>query len=271
MTQREPGTTFPGRDGSLVYAFAGLLGILIAIVTLRLWHADLRLPLYYAYGGDGFAQAAIAKNFTEGGSINWFPNLAAPIGGILYDFPTLSFLHLSIERLLLVITGNSNIALNLLFLISFPLTTLTAFYVLRRLGASIMWALPIAGLYAALPARYDRNEGHLFYATYWLLPLAVYVCVLLARGDASFFSNVRGRWLPSRAGWFALVVAVLIGTDNQYHAFFTIGFLAVAAAIGTLRIRSWSPLLATAIPDACNRHDDVCSIGSSLRVRRAAW
>ena len=235
------------RDGSLPYIVAGILGIVIAFVTLHLWHADLTLPLYYAYGGDGLAQAAIAKNFAEHGSINWFPHLAAPIGGILVDFPTLSVLHLTMERVLIALTGNSNIALNLIFLLAFPLTTMTALFALRRMGAMMTFAFPIAGLYTALPARFERNEGHLFYATYWVLPLAVILCVLIARGDEIFFVRTSNRPKPTRLGWFAVAIAVLIGADNQYHAFFTIALLLVAAIVGYVRSRVFAPVIVACV------------------------
>jgi phosphoglycerol transferase len=224
------------RAGAPIYSAAIIAGLLIAVFALKLWRADLSIPLYYAYGGDGLGQAALAKNIAQGGSSNWYPCLAAPLGAALYDFPTLSALHITIERLFILVSGNAYVALNLLFLFSFPATTVTALYALRRLDAPTVVAFPLAVAYTILPARFDRNEGHLFYATYWVLPLAVLLSVLLARGDARAFVPDTRR--PTRLAWFAVFVGALIGIDNQYDAFFMLALLLMAASLAYLRSRS---------------------------------
>jgi phosphoglycerol transferase len=218
-----------------VYTGAALLGLILAIVSLKLWRADLSTPLYYAFGGDGLWQAALAKNLSQGGTSGWFPRLAAPLGAAVHDFPTLSSLQITIERIFLLITGRPNLALNLLFIFSFPATMVTGVFALRRLAVPASVAFPLAAAYTILPARFDRNEGHLFFATYWMLPLCVLLCVLIARGDVQMV--VPGTRRPTRFAIFGIVVALLVGADNEYHAAFVIAVLAMAAALGYLRSR----------------------------------
>jgi len=227
-----------------IYTLTGFAGLALAIITLRLWNADLRIPLYYAYGGDGLGQAALAKNLKEGGFSFWFPHLAAPLGAVLYDFPTLSALHITLERALIFLSGNAYIALNLLFVLAFPATAVTALYALRRLFVPTLFAVPLALAYSILPARFDRNEGHLYYSTYWLIPLTVALCVIVARGDLKLTS--RGR--PTRTLYVSLILGILIGADNQYHAFFAIAFLVLAGVLAYLRTRKMqAPILAGAV------------------------
>lgn len=228
-----------------VYTAAAILGLAVAFFVLKLWHADFTIPWYYARGGDVFGLAAGVKNLSEGYSVFSFPHLAAPLGGLLYDIPSLSTLHVFIWRILALITGNPYVAINLAYLAAFPLTAVTSLFAMRRLNVPSAIALPLSVLYTALPARFDRNQAHLVYATYWLLPLVVLACVLLARGDAPFFSRGRRLWHPTRFGWNVLLLGVLLGADNQYHAFFAGAFFVVAAALGALRARRIDPLIGT--------------------------
>src|SRR5204862_367728 len=64
----------------------------------------------------------------------------------------------------------------LYYLLSFPLVTLTALLVLRRLGCAYAPALAVALLYAFLPY-HTRRIGHLFLSAYWLVPPAVLLVV----------------------------------------------------------------------------------------------
>jgi phosphoglycerol transferase len=218
-----------------VYTGAAFIGLILAVVSLKLWRADLSVPLYYAFGGDGFWQAALAKNLMQGGTSAWFPRLAAPLGAAVHDFPTLSSLQITIERIFLLVTGKPNVALNLLFIFSFPATMVTGVFALRRLAVPTSVAFALTSAYTILPARFDRNEGHLFFATYWMLPLCVLLCVLIARGDLR--TTVPGTRRPTGFAIFGAAVAVLVGADNEYHAAFVIAVLAMAAALGYLRSR----------------------------------
>jgi phosphoglycerol transferase len=213
------------------YAGVVLVATLSAVWVLRLWTGNLSIPLTYAAGADGYAQMAIAKNLFEHGSFYVFPQLAAPLGAANYDYPMTSTLHLAMEWILAELTRNPFVALNLLFLLSFPLAALTAFYAMRRMQVPAAIAFAPAVIFALLPSHFYRGEEHLFYATYWVLPLAALACVTIARGE------------PPPDLRLLVAAAVLIAADNQYYAAFTIAFVLLAAALGALRARSVRPVL----------------------------
>ena len=76
---------------SAPYAGAAAASILVAVLMLRLWTADLRAP--FDYGGDAFFFSMITKAIAEGGG--WLTNahLGAPGVLELYDFPLADLLH----------------------------------------------------------------------------------------------------------------------------------------------------------------------------------
>jgi hypothetical protein len=82
--------------------------------------------------------------------------------------------------------GNPIAAINSYFLLGFPFSAVTAVYVLRKFGITTFTAAGVAILFSFLPYRFLRNEAHLIYASYLLVPLAIMVALWVARVDALF-------------------------------------------------------------------------------------
>jgi hypothetical protein len=224
-----------------VYSLVGLTALVLGALVLHIWDADPRVPLYYANGGDNLFSYVFSKWFTDHWSIYSFnPRLAAPLGTNLGDWPQISTLHFAIQRVLGLVSGDGGVALNAYYLAFFPLSAVSAMFALRRFGLSSTAAFAPAVLFALLPYRFFRNEAHLYYASYWLVPLTVLACVIVARGNPVWRSSTGPlRVAPTKAGWFLVVAAVATGCDNQYHAFFATFFFLVAAALAAVRTRSW--------------------------------
>jgi phosphoglycerol transferase len=233
-----------------VYSVTAVLAVAITGVMLKLWHADLHVPLYYAKAGDSVFAAVQAKQILDTG---WIYNdrwLGAPFGGTYYDFPTLSLLHLLAQKALIALTQSPAFALNVYYLASYPLCALSAVYVLRRIGLPPVISIGCGLLYAFIPGHFERNEAHLYYSLYFFVPLACLVCLWIAQGEA-LWKRYRGWFVPNRDGWIAIGTMLAIGSDNQYHAFFTLTFLIVAAFIGIARTRRALPALATLVLLLC--------------------
>jgi phosphoglycerol transferase len=81
-----------------------------------------------------------------------------------------------VVKLLTLFTSDHALALNLFYLLTFPLTAVTAFYFLRSLKYSFGPSLLVSLLYTFLPYHFFRRY-HLMMGAYYLVPLMVLVIV----------------------------------------------------------------------------------------------
>jgi hypothetical protein len=229
------------RRGDVLVALAAMaLSLAAAIVVLELWDADLRVP--FTYTGDGTLNLVFIKDVLENGWYFENSRLGAPNGLELYDYPVINgeTLNLLFFRILGLGTDDPALVMNLFFLLTFPLTALTAFIVLRRLPVSRGIALVVALLFALLPYHFMRGEAHLFLAAYYAVPLGAYLAIAVFRGDELF-----GRWRPTLVT-AAMCAVVATASGSGYYAVFTVLLVAVAAVLRFVARREREGLVAGA-------------------------
>jgi phosphoglycerol transferase len=209
------------------YAGAAGLCLLLLAVVLELWRADLRVP--FQYFGDAVWNLACVKGLLETG---WYLHndcLGAPGSMDMHDFPLVDSLFFLMLKGLALATHDFTLALNLFFLLSFPLTALSSLFVLRRFRVSAGPAVVASLLYTFLPYHLLRSEGHVFLASYFLVPPAVGLTLRV--------------YLGRRGGWpGAVALCLLLGCGGVYYAFFTCFFLLVAGAASAAQRRLLYPL-----------------------------
>ena len=206
---------------------------LLLLPLMRLWRADLQIPFAYQY--DSLFYLMTTKGVLRHGW--WFenPDLGAPFGQELYDFPNLvghSF-NLLLIKLLGVFSSNPALVTNLFFLLSFPLVAVASFLVLRQIGISRGASLVCSVLYALAPYHFLRGEEHLYLAAYYSVPVGAYLVLSLLSGRPLF--TRRGRTRPRLLAWASrrsvvtLTLCLFIAVaGDPYYAVFT-GLLLVAA------------------------------------------
>lgn len=216
-----------------VYVGAVAACLLILTLVLQLWHADLSVP--FLYGGDSLLFQALAKGAVEQGWYLHNARVGAPFGLELHDFPLVDSLHFLGIKLLALKGQDYARGYNLYFLLTFPLTTLTSLYVLRRFHVSYGPAVVGSLLFTLLPYHFLRGEGHLFLASYYLIPLIVRVVVQIGLGRTPFLrpdpdtGKLRWTWRDGRSV-AAVVVCLLVACGGVYYAFFSCYFLLAAGA-----------------------------------------
>jgi phosphoglycerol transferase len=217
------------------------MALLVACLVLEVWNADLREP--FDYSGDAAFTAAVVKHAVEDGALWENDELGAPRGQELYDFPVFAGdnVQLALVRAIGVVVRDPIVALNLFFLLTFPLAALTAFLVLRRLQVGLPGALAASVLFALLPYHFLRGEDHLFLAAYWAVPLGCFL-VLSVLSDSPLVTPLR-----SRKTLAILAACVVIGSAAVYYAAFTLVLLAVAGVLSALARRSARPLVTTGV------------------------
>lgn len=225
--------------GLLAYLVAALLCLALLVGVLELWRADLTVP--FAYSWDGLLIGAWTKGVVEHGWYLHNDALGAPAGADLHDFPMADNLHFLLIKLVACFTADYAVVFNICFLLTFPLATLSALFVLRHFQITYGPALVGSLLFTFLPYHLICvTNGQLFLASYYLVPLAVMVVLWVYLDSSSL--HVR-----SLRCWAALGIGVLVAAAGVYYAFFACFFLLVAGAAGCVQRRRAAPLMTAAV------------------------
>lgn len=217
--------------------FTGLLAAVLAVLVLRLWHADLSVP--FGYFGDSVAMAATVKGVIEN---TWFftnPALGAPYGQTFADYPMSDYTHFALLKILGTVAPTSAWAINVYFLLSFPLTAAISMWVLRRLGLSVWASVLSSMLFTFLPFHLYRSTHHLFSSVYFCIPVVIYIALRFAAGSGVFFGAAQSR----HRSWVALVIFVIVvGGTGVYGVFFALVFMFIGVCYGFIRYKAIAPV-----------------------------
>ena len=246
------------------YAGALVLTCLLVFLGLRLDRVNLRAPFYYDL--DALLILPMVKATAERGPGGHWRNERMGAGVTadrppdimdLHDYPVIDFLHFTLIWLLSKVVSHVVVLFNFYFLLTFPLTTLTAMIAFRHLGLTLPAAAVGGLLYSFLPYHYQRWENHYFLAAYWMVPLSLLPVFAICRGGFPFFNsqteaiNDRPRRTRSVIGLVLLCVAV--ASAGAYYAFFACALTAFAGLYSWVVYRTWRPLAAA----GRNRRDHV--------------
>ena len=208
---------------------------------MRLENADLHVPFVYKH--DALLILPLVKATVEGGDHWTNDRLGAPGRQELYDYPIVDTLHFAVLRLLGRYYSDPIYVFNLYYLLTYPLTTLTAMFALRRFRLSIPASIAASVLYSFQPYHYLRGEEHYFLSAYYVVPLTLWIALRLCRGEVPFFCKAddgRFRFRPFQsAGWGTLIVAVLTAAGGAYYAYFGCALLAAAVCYGWWVAKTW--------------------------------
>jgi hypothetical protein len=261
------------RARALAGAVAAMaLSVLVSAWVLRLGQARLSLPWSYAGEGDTKFYLLLIKGILDHGWVQSNPSLGAPFGLQLYDFPQgADNLNLLMIKALGLFSSNPAWILNVFFLLTFPLTTISAYLALRALGASIGAALASAVIFALLPYHFYRGESQVLLSAYYSVPLSALLFLRLFEQPAGLFAprqtslperpeggpgrpsslgptspgagldrseNLRRapRWL-SRRSLLTVALCVVIGSAGLYYAVFALVLLLSGSVVALLARR----------------------------------
>jgi phosphoglycerol transferase len=223
-----------------LYLAGVTLSLLLVAYFLRLNRADLTVPLHVP--GDGIYYGLQIKTLIETGWVHENPSLSAPDELELYDFAHFDNLHLAIMKVIALVTSRWAVVLNVYYLLTFPLTTITALLLMRRLG--IHWALSLAGslLFAFQPYHFLRGEGHIMLAAYYLLPLLVFPCLWLSSERSLYGEGGRQAWWElfcSKRFWLAVFLCLVASSAGHYYASFACFFYLISSVRASLLFGRW--------------------------------
>ena len=224
-----------GRD-VVVGVLTAVAALVLACLALKVWRGDLDVP--FAYEQETQYYLMLAKAMEDHGGYFENPSLGAPFGQELQDFAVgTDRLNLDLLRLFGLVFGSPAAAVNVFFLLSFPLAAAAAFLVFRMLGVARAAAVVCALLFALAPYHFERGEGNLFLSAYWVVPLGAFLVLATLAGDALFRRREGARGLLAYAsGRTLLTVAfcLVVASTGIYYAAFTALLLAGATLIALL-------------------------------------
>ncbi len=221
-----------------------------AAILLRIWDMPMRLPLDTR--SDATLISSMVKTISERG---WYlnqPRLGAPFGQQFYDFPHGGeTFQLFAMKILVMITGDWGLAINLYFFLGFGVLAAVTFLVLRHLRFGPVVSGIAALVFTFMPYHFTHGEMHLWRSTYYSAPLAALLLIWATAWRERFLKDPaligwkvhRGnvRW-PRVAG--AVAIAVLIAGTETMTTGFTMVLLGSGALVAAIRWREPSRLLA---------------------------
>lgn len=225
----------------IAYAAAATISSGAAVFLLKLWRADLRVP--FDYGGDALFHAMLVKSVLEHGWYLTNPELGAPGGLALHDFPLFDHVHLLLIKVMSVASKDWALLFNVYFLLGFPLIALSAMAVLRQLGVRYGTAIAISVLYAFLPSRLIKGEGHLFLDVFYQVPLVLLVVLWVCGDDPPVTRDGSRGHLPAfdfrrPRTWIAIVICAASALMSIYYAFFAACLLLAGGAWASMTRRN---------------------------------
>jgi hypothetical protein len=218
-------------------ALAAGLSTLFGVLVIQPWRGDLGVP--YLYVADANLYRSEVKGILEHGWYWHNPDLGAPEGQQLFDFPGLNGdpLNILLIKAIGLFSSDAAVVVNVFFLLTFPLVGLAAYLVLRRLTLSVPVAIVCSILYTVLPYHFWRGELHLLLSAYYVVPPGAFL-VLAVLGDRPLFT----RWRLT-LGTLALCALIAFASGGYYYAAFTVILLTAAALIRAAVSRSRRPLM----------------------------
>jgi phosphoglycerol transferase len=234
------------------FAYSLALGVCLLILSwvMDLSRFDMRVPL--AYHGDALFVGAQIKAIIDNGWYLHNAYVGMPGSLDMYDFPMADNVQFFMLKLLAFLFHDWAITGNVYFLLTFPLTTWTSLYVLRRFHISYLPALVASLLFTFLPYHFLRGFGHLFLAGYYMVPLiTLFVLRLCLRPD--FLTRLDPETGNPRLDVFSkkslatLATCLVMAGTGIYYAFFGCYLLLVGALAASIKQRRLYPMIPGAL------------------------
>lgn len=203
---------------ALCYIFLVFLTLIILIWALELEDKDLNVP--FSYTIDAFGPLKEVKNLILGNGLYDMPQLAAPLGGT-EELTIKGFVwHFFLLKILTLFFDEAGMVINLYYLLGFLFTSITAFWVARKCKISNPVSIVVGIVYTLLPYHFYKGTFHIFYASYYLIPLACLVILNLIceeKVSEDFFQNKKIAMV------YGIIISILVGlSDTYYGALFCI-------------------------------------------------
>lgn len=200
-----------------------ILTTILTMIILKINYMKFSMPP--AYTGDGLFLSYNVKNIQDFGW--WFknPNVGAPFGGELYDYPFyFDSLFLFTFKIILILAKDWGKAINIFFIGIFPSTSMISYYVMRKFKINFLISILGSLCFTFLPYRFFRGAGHFYLSCYFLIPLMVLFLYKFYIDEEDFSIK---KSIKNRKNLYSVLILSLIPISGIYYAFFFCFFLMI--------------------------------------------
>jgi len=216
-------------------ALTMLCSIIAVFFLFQLWSFHPFIPI--SYDGDGLLTLNGLRNIQLHGWYFSTPNLGAPFGQNLHDFPAVADnLHLLLLWFGIKLFRNEFLVFNLYFLGAYVLSSVFGYIGSRMLRIAPPAAVLIGVAYAFIN---QQGPGHLYLSAYWAVPLWVAFLIRELSHDSLiliFPDSCRprslARWACTPRALLITLISLLAATTGLYYAFF---FLSLAFFVSIIK------------------------------------
>lgn len=207
--------------------------------ALRVWGWRPGTPL--GFDGDAYFVLMQVKDILHHG---WYwrnSDVGAPFGQNAGWFTDASWIHYLAIRLLNLFSDSAATVSAVYFFIGFPLAALTMYWLCRSVGVGRLGSVVAGVLFSVVPG-HQEGFSHLWLASYWVVPLAVWL-VLRALTGVPLVAKAgdgptRGRRQQALLNARTVAIVVVVGLGGVYYVAFTLLLLVCGLVVGALAGRS---------------------------------
>lgn len=175
-----------------------------------------------------------------------------PLGMNLNYIPAIDITENTFAQLVTFLTGEPFVGINLLIIISFPVTAFFAYYLVRMTGIGIVMSVAGSLVITFLPYHFGRALGHTYLSTMYSMVTGLIIVLLIGSGRLNgLFADLKRKRKRKSAyikiGILAILIVITAWTGVYYAAF----TLILGAAVIIWRFGQgdrWSQLLLQLIP-----------------------
>ena len=221
-------------------AITVLLSAAATAQALKIWQWRPRDPVNLK--GDSPFVLAQLKDLLDHGWYGSNPDLGAPFRQDASWFPHADQLHLFLTgKVIGLFSDNPFTVSAVYFFLGFPLAALSMYWLARQRHLGRLGSVVAGVLFSVLPGHQTMFQ-HLWLASYWVVPLGVWLVLRVAMGDPLFRLKVdwrdpveRGSALPLNLTTAFCVLCV--GLGGIYYSTFTLLLLAAVLVVRLVATR----------------------------------
>jgi hypothetical protein len=204
---------------------AALLSVVAMAQALKVWQWRLGDPIDLS--GDSNALMAQIKGMVDHGSSVSNPNLGAPFHQDTSWFPHADHLHLFLTAKVIGIFSDNPFTISAIyFFLGFPLAALSMYWLARQRNLGRLGSVVAGVLFSVIPG-HQIKFSHLWLASYWVVPLGMWLVLRTARGESLFrikidWRNPIERRQALRLDLTTALCALLTAIGGIYYSTFTL-------------------------------------------------
>jgi hypothetical protein len=220
-------------------AITVLLSVAAMAQALQVWQWRPGDPVDLS--GDSAAVLAQIKDILDHGWYGSNPDLGAPFHQDASWLPLADHLHLFLLRLIGFFSDNPFTVGAIYFFLGFPLAALSMYWLARQRHLGRLGSVVAAVLFSVVPGHQTMFQ-HLMLASYWVVPLGIWLVLRAAMGEPLF--RIQFDWrdsvqrrtaLPLNLTTAFCVLSIAIG--GIYYSAFTLLLLAMVLLVRLVATR----------------------------------